>query len=311
MSPAEIYAQFKERGGIAELARAQWRLTGADRVRFLNGQVSNDVRKLRPGASLHACVLTAKGKMCADVRVSAGDDFLRVDAEASLREPLGARLERYLIADDVVLDDVTDELGMLHLIQPPGAHTSLDHPRIESYPANRFGFPHTDFPGTDFVGPRDELKELLSEFSKRAPLLDDAMLETIRIEAGVPRWGFELNEDILPQEAGLDHGAIDFHKGCYVGQEVISRIKSVGHVNKQLCGLASLDDAPLRAGMRLFAPDAPEKEAGWITSAAFSFGLARPVALGYLKRGVTADVLVARDDSGVSRVEVKNLPFVS
>src|SRR5438128_9673699 len=104
MTAAEIYADFKKRGGIADLSsRAKFHLTGSDRVRFLNGQVSNDVRKLSPRESLHACVMTPKGKMCGDIFISAGPDFLRIDAEPALRESLAARLERYIIADDVTI----------------------------------------------------------------------------------------------------------------------------------------------------------------------------------------------------------------
>src|SRR5439155_25836926 len=111
--------------------------------------------------------------------------------------------------------------------------------------------------------------------------LDKNLVESFRIEAGIPKWGAELDENTLPQEAGLERDAIDFHKGCYVGQEVISRIKSVGHVNRHLRGFVQMDgEQPLRTGMKLFLPEAPEKEAGSITSAAYSFGLARQAALG-------------------------------
>lgn len=308
MTPAEIYGEFKKCGGVADLsARAKLRLTGGDRVRFLNGQVSNDVRKLAENGTLHACVLTAKGRLCADVFIASSPDFLRVDAEPELRESLAARLERCLIADDVTLEDASEEMGLLHRIFPAGTQTGVHgDAAYQIFHANRFGSP-----GLDMVAPREAVAALRASLSNDVPLLDAAMLETIRVEAGVPRWGFELGEEILPQEAGLDRDAIDFHKGCYVGQEVISRIKSVGHVNKQLRGFVRIgEDAPLRAGMKLFAPGHPEKEAGSITSAAYSFGLARHAALGYLKRGVSDAVLDARDESGACRVELKNLPLI-
>ncbi len=100
----------------------------------------------------------------------------------------------------------------------------------------------------------------------------------------MPRWGAELTEETLPPEAGLDQTAIDYHKGCYIGQEVISRIKSVGHVNRHLAGFTA--PAPLAPGMTLHPADDPGKTAGEITSAAWSFGLETWAALGYLKRGI-------------------------
>src|SRR5438552_3270226 len=118
MNRAELYAEIRKKGGVADLShRAIWLVSGEDRVRFLNGQVTNDVRKLKPnGSAIHACVLTTKGKLCGDIFISARSNSLRLDAEASLRESLTARLERYLIADDVVIKDVTNEWSLIHLI---------------------------------------------------------------------------------------------------------------------------------------------------------------------------------------------------
>src|SRR5712672_1893590 len=106
-------------GGWVDLSdRAKFRLSGADRVRFLQGQVSNDVRLARTDAALYACVMTVKGKMSADVFIRTEPDAFCLDAEPELREPLAARLERYIIADDVTLDDVTDSHALVHVISP-------------------------------------------------------------------------------------------------------------------------------------------------------------------------------------------------
>jgi folate-binding protein YgfZ len=107
----------------------------------------------------------------------------------------------------------------------------------------------------------------------------------MRIEQGIPRWGRELTNDIIPIEANLEQRAIDYQKGCYIGQEVISRIKMSGQTNKRLCGLIPLDALPLQPGMKLAAPSAPGKEVGWITSATRSERLGKEIALGYVKRG--------------------------
>jgi folate-binding protein YgfZ len=150
-------------------------------------------------------------------------------------------------------------------------------------------------------------------------LLDSAAVEIMRIEQGVPRWGSELTEEIIPIEANLEERTIDYEKGCYIGQEVISRIKMSGQTNKRLCGLISLNDIPLQPRMKLAAPSTPGKEAGWITSATHSERLGKEIALGYVKRGFnnagTKLEAFGRQDSAAQMgnaipVEVVTLPFL-
>ena len=316
MTRAEIYAEAKKRGALIDLSsRAKWLVRGADRIRFLNGQVSNDVRKLKPSeAAIHACVLTAKGKMCGDIFISAAPDFLRIDAEASLRESLAARLERYIIADDVMLEDINDTECLFHVVGvESGNFTTITPTGDTAVPSKRFGRG-----GIDFAAPRELFGSLRESLSKTFVLVNDEIAEVFRIEAGVPKWGAELDENTLPHEAELYRDAIDFHKGCYVGQEVISRIKSVGHVNRSLRGFVS--DSPLVAGAKLFLATASdeEKSIGELTSAAWSFGLEKWAALGYLKRGF--DPAAARSeplqieargaDGTFAKVEVRDLPLV-
>ncbi len=302
-------------GGIAAFdlsERAQFRLTGADRVRYLNGQVSNDVRRLAAGerdATLPACILTAKGKMNALVWIGAGAEELRVDAEAELREPLAARLERYIISDDVTLTDLTGEQGLLHLVRLSsdalGELVNKLPVGVQASRAWRFGLE-----GIDLVGPPGELAAGVDSSSLAILRVDAATAETFRIEQGIPRWGAELTGDTLPAEAGLDAFAIDFHKGCYIGQEVISRIKSVGHVNRRLCGFVAAESltslTSLVPGAPLFADG---KEAGVLTSAAWSFALDKAVALGYLKRGITATA-VSLLQAGPAVLEIRELPLI-
>jgi folate-binding protein YgfZ len=139
----------------------------------------------------------------------------------------------------------------------------------------------------------------------------------MRIEQGIPRWGRELTEEIIPIEANLEQRTIDYQKGCYIGQEVISRIKMSGQTNKRLCGLVSLDDIPLQSGMKLVPASAPGKEVGWVTSATRS--KTQEIALAYVKRGFNRDgtklgALRAGDFASEPppsvRVEVVPLPFV-
>jgi folate-binding protein YgfZ len=242
--------------------------------------------------------MTAKGRMAGEIFISLEPDALIIDAEPELRESLIARLERYIISDDVTLEDVTDELALLHVFGMEREQlVALENVRA----ARRYGRV-----GQDILLPR---KELLKE-SEMSPEL----LETIRIEAGVPRWGRELSEETLPPEAGLDRTHIDYHKGCYIGQEVISRLKSVGHVNRQLTGFVALSDAPLIAGSQVFAVADPGKALGELTSVCFSFALDKSIALGYLKRGSPTGELLARaSGAGGAEVPVTThaLPFTA
>jgi folate-binding protein YgfZ len=298
-SLAALYAQARIRGALFDLSdRAKWRLSGADRIRFLNGQATNDIRRVRPDAALTACITTAKGRLSGLIYVSAAPDFLRIDSEPELRESLAARLERYIIADDVAIEDVTGQECLFHLLAPT-APSGLRQWRA----ATRFASP-----GWDLIAPRAEHAALLAALSAIALLIPAPLIETFRIEAGIPRWGAELTEDTLPPEAGLDDSAIDYHKGCYIGQEVISRIKSLGHVNRTLAGFTAA--APLTPGMTLHPEADPAKNAGEITSAAWSFGLECWAALGYLKRGFHDAPLLARSPDGSSTpVQTRPLPL--
>ena len=123
---AERYRGFLERGGIADLSdRVKLRLTGADRVRYLNGQITANVARISPGEARPACDTTAKGRLCADIFVHATADALFVDADAAVRETLPPRLERYIISDDAALDDVSAEMRLVHLLGPAAERSGV------------------------------------------------------------------------------------------------------------------------------------------------------------------------------------------
>lgn len=308
MSAAAIYADFQARGGVADLSgRTKLRLTGADRVRYLNGQVTANVQHLASGQALPACVTTAKGRLCAEAILHATADALLLDADQALRDSLAPRLERYIISDDVAIEDVTDSLRLLHLVGDLAPASDLIDSAVCADRSDRFGTA-----GWDLWLVPEAFATLWLQLTARVANLTPEIQETLRIEAGVPRWGRELGEDTLPPEAGLDRTHIDYHKGCYVGQEVISRLKSIGHVNRELSGFIALGDAPLQPGAQLFPPDCNERPVGTLTSAAFSFALEKPIALGYLKRGAAFPELIARSaDATETRVALQSLPFVS
>src|SRR5262249_60129127 len=153
--------------------------------------------------------------------------------------------------------DMTDQLSLFHVLsqQPP----TLANCRIIS--VCRFADS-----GWDIWGNAAQHDALLRELSSEWTPCESVTAEVMRIEQGIPCWGRELTEEIIPIEANLEQRTIDYQKGCYIGQEVISRMKMSGQTNKRLCGLISLDNIPLQPGMKLIAPSASGKKAGWITS---------------------------------------------
>jgi tRNA-modifying protein YgfZ len=288
--------------------RTTLRLTGDDRLRFLNGQITNDVRKAGEAVAVEACVLNAKGKTNAHIFVSAGSECFWVDADPELREALPARLERYVIADDVQIEDVTDRFSIFHVLSRTAPN--LSDCRIVS--VRRFVEPGWDI-WTDSAVHDDVSHQLSSTFN----LIDSAVAEVMRIEQGIPRWGRELTDEIIPIEANLEQRAVHYEKGCYIGQEVISRIKMSGQTNKRLCGFISLDDVPLQVGMRLASTTEKGKEAGWITSATRSQKIEKEIALGYVKRGfnnpgIKLDALAPANSGAAAAipVQVTLLPFL-
>jgi tRNA-modifying protein YgfZ len=296
-----------EEGLLFDLSsRAKLRMSGSDRVRFLNGQVTNDVRKAREDAVVRACVLNAKGKIDADVTIVASGESFLIDADADAREQLAARLERYVIADDVQIEDVTDEFTLFHATGT--TIPTLADGALLTASADRFGAR-----GVDIWISRDRHEAALRELSTQLPTCDADCAEVLRIERGIPRWGAELTNEIIPAEANLEGSAIDFAKGCYIGQEVISRMKMSGQTNKRLCGLLPISGAAIAAGMRLVADG---KDVGRITSFAQSPRLGRMIALGFVKRGFqepgTQLDVQPGDGTGLAgqRVEVAALPFV-
>ena len=285
-------------------ARAKLRVTGADRFRFINGQITNDLGKVSETAALEACVLNAKGKLNAHIFIAALGENLLIDGDPELRETLRARLERYVIADDVQIEDVTDEFSLFHVFteEPP----TLESGRIVS--AHRFATT-----GWDVWNDSACHDSVQHELGSAYPSIDSATADVMRIEQGLPLWGRELTDEIIPIEANLEQRTIDYQKGCYIGQEVISRIKMSGQTNKRLCGLISLNNTPLESGMKLVAPSASGKEAGWITSTTRSLRLGKEIALGYVKRGfnnpATNLEALSLEPGGAIPVEVVSLPF--
>ncbi len=286
--------------------RTKLRVAGADRQRFLNGQITNDLRKASATDAIYAAILNAKGKLNADVFISAADDAFLLDADAGLREQLAARLDRYIIADDVQLEDVTKRFALFHFVGETPPEISRGAKVVS---ASRYGVG-----GFDIWVASEEHARVAQELRSTVGLATADAEEALRIERGVPRWGRELTDEIIPVEANLEARAIDYEKGCYIGQEVISRMKMSGQTNKRLAGFLSVSGEPLRAGLRLFG-EIGDREAGWITSATRSQRLGQEIALGFVKRGYgnVGARLQALPSENASRasmtVEIAALPF--
>src|SRR3954447_865637 len=289
-------------------ARTKLKITGTDRLRFLNGQISNDARKATTSLAIAAAVLDAKGKMNGQFFLSLGFDCFFADADPELREKLQTRLERYIIADDVVVEDVTSRFSIFHILGTAAPKVPQSCRVVQ---ANRFAAS-----GWDIWAEMEKHDEIFASLLAGNSFCDDPSMEVFRIEQGVPRWNRELSGEIPPVEANLETTAIDYEKGCYVGQEVISRIKMSGQRNKKLCGFVSVYDTPLEAGMKI-RPVGETKEAGWVTSAVHSKRLGKEIALGYLKRpffgpGYRLDAFDPEDVTRAAvRIEIVDLPFTA
>ena len=243
---------------------------GPDAVRFLNGQVTQDVRRLNAeNAALPSCVTDAKGRLQFRVwLMKSADDALWVSATEADAQALEARLTRYLIADDVEVKNLSGQWTLVHFTADPGAVPA----GVIARDSARFGLA-----GTDWWIPAGVTVKFPESFS----LLEGDALEAFRIAHGVPAWDRELYDGLLPPEAGLDTSDISYHKGCYIGQEVISRIKHAGKLNKRL--IHARVDASVSMESELL--DAAGKPAGEITSVSPISKNGKRDLMAYLKRG--------------------------
>jgi tRNA-modifying protein YgfZ len=278
--------------------RAKLRVTGADRIRFLNGQTTNDVRKAGAEATQESCMLNVKGHLDAHVFLSATPNHIWIDADQELRELLQTRLERYVIADDVTIEDVTDQFALFHLLAD-------SEPKISGakfcFRSRRLGID-----GWDLWVEAARAEAMKSALAADYRAMAEGDWEILRIENGIPRWGRELTPAIIPPEANLAARAIDYEKGCYIGQEVISRMKMSGQTRQRLCGLTS--EKTLAPGVELHAGT---KVVGRVSSACFSERINTHIALAMIKRGYTdiGTSLIALADGTEISVSVVTIPF--
>jgi folate-binding protein YgfZ len=312
--------------------RSRLVLTGSDRSRLLNGQITNNVKDLPAGEGCYAALVTNKGRMQSDLNIHILPEEILLDFEPGLTTAITERFDKYIIADDVQVIDAAPHYGLLsvqgpqaweaiertglNFVQPEKSFQSrsLQHEALgEIYCMN---LPRIGTRGFDLFAPVNSLEALAEKLlaAATATALGGRAsgwraLEAARIEAGIPRFGAEMDETNLPPEAGIDARAISYTKGCYIGQEIIARIRTYGQVAKALRGLRFTEGELPRHGDKLFFGD---KEVGSISSALASPALAANIGMGYVRRerNQIGTELKVRTASGEIGAVIVELPFV-
>lgn len=255
-------------------ARGRIVARGRDRARLLHNITSNEVKKMVPGDVAYAFLLNPQGRIQGDLYLLCREDHFLIDTEPELREKVRQHIRKYIIADQVELEDISDATAAIGL-EGPGAG-AIRETTGAAWPAISL----TGQPGFRIYCPRDEMAAVIGQLEAagaKPATADDARV--VRIENGKPRYGEDIRETSLPQET-QQMQAVSFNKGCYLGQEIVERIRAQGHVNKKLMRLEFAGSAPLAPGTKLMAGAA---EAGEVTSSVFSPESGKVVALAYVR----------------------------
>jgi len=306
--------------------RGKLALTGSGAAEFLNGQVTNDVLSLSPGEGCYAAFLTHKGKMLGDLRILATESELLLDTERVALQPLFDMIRRFKIGYDVELHKRTLERGLISLIGPtaraviaaaievaPGSAdadgSGLPEPSEHSHLTAQIAgakalLISTAAPeGMDVLCDSSDTERVIEALlSAGAERVEQDAVEVVRVEAGTPRYGTDLDDSVIPEEAGLNERAVSFTKGCYVGQETVARLHYKGKPNRHLRGLRL--SAPLDPGAELRLDG---RLVGHLTSSVIS-PTRGPIGLALLRKeaGPTASLSVAEE---TATAEVVGLPF--
>jgi folate-binding protein YgfZ len=279
-------------------------VTGDDRIAFLQGQLTQEMRDLPPGVARPVAGLTPKGKLLFVARAVGLADRVRLLAPAVLRGPMLDHLRKYVLASRVAIEDRSADLARIGLYGPDAARFAPPE-GVDRLPGESEFAAELVLPA---VGLEAALRALLASGSEP---IGEATAEVLRVEAGRPRFGADMDGSNLPDEVGMSD-AISTSKGCYVGQEVVARLRTYGRVNRRLVGFR-FPDGGIAAGTALRRVDEAEAsrtEAGRVTSAVLSpaFG---PIGLGYAFRDVSDGMtLVAALPAGSeARAIAVALPF--
>ncbi|MGQ0792486.1 MAG: CAF17-like 4Fe-4S cluster assembly/insertion protein YgfZ [Deltaproteobacteria bacterium] len=323
-NPLGEYSAARAAAAVADIShRGRIRLSGREHIKFLQGMLTNDVAKLEDGRGLYAALLTAKGRMIADMRVYRDGDAALLDLEPGLNEAIGNLLIKYRISYKANIEDATQILSHLTVqgkasksrieellgVKIPGlakheiAKISLGGITLTIAEADRTGDG-----GYDIFVDSATVCEIWKRLREGIAPIGAEALEILRIEAAIPRYGRDMDENTIPIEAGI-WDALSFDKGCYVGQEVIARIKWRGHVNRHLLGFSIEGGRIPQAGAKIFHD---EREIGQLTSPCLSPHAGGIIALGYARREFSdmgARVSIALGAGDFVWAEIAKTPF--
>jgi len=321
----EYAAVRSGRAGLIDLSsRGRVEVGGADAVAFLNGMITNDVKTLPDDGWFTAAFPTVLGRLVAVVRVLHTDKSFLFDSEEVTAAKVVQLLSRFTAAGDFKVTELTNDFALLSIQGRDAAAIVRDaiNADVVDLPRGRVSIlewrghqiriiraTHTGEDGFDLFVPAESAGELWTALSTAGavPVGQDA-LDILRIEAGIPRHGIDMDETNVVLETGLDE-AVSFTKGCYIGQEIIARIHWRGHIAKRLSGLI-IESGTVQSGDKLLTEDG--KEIGRITSAVSSPQLGKNVALAFVKYDYLANGTAVRVLSGSAEVAatVVALPFV-
>jgi aminomethyltransferase len=280
------------RNGAAWLdlsGRGKIKLTGEDRARLLHAMTTNHVQQLAPGTGCYAFFLNTQGRVLADVNILCRPDHFLLDLEPETREKTYQHLDRYIIADDVTLEDLTPQTVTIAVEGPKSAGVleaaGAPVPEAE-YSALEWGtrlaarLNTTGSPGFFVFTPVHEKCDVIAQLEAAGAVAGDAeAFRVVRLENGKARYGEDISERFLAQEANQPH-ALHFNKGCYLGQEIVERVRSRGQIHRVLMALVLETKDPPAPGAKLQIGEANAAE---ITSAAYSPALGKVVALAYVR----------------------------
>jgi folate-binding protein YgfZ len=281
------YDALRTRAAWMDLsARGKIKLTGEDRARLLHAMTTNHIQQLTPGSGCYAFFLNDKGRVLADANVLCRPDYFLLDVERETREPLYQHLDRFIIADDVTLEDITDATATIALEGPQAADVmqraggpipEVDYSSLDWGEWLVARLNSTGSPGFFIFVPASEKEALIARLEAAgAEPADAEAARVVRLEHGKPRFSEDISERFLAQEANQPH-ALHFSKGCYLGQEIVERVRSRGQIHRVLKPLILDMKEPPAPGSKL---DDGTTE---ITSAAHSPALDKVVALAYVR----------------------------
>lgn len=323
------YKAVRDNIGIIDLSsRGKLKLSGKDHLKFLQGMLSNDVIKLEESKGVYATILTVKGRMISDMKVYKNTESVLFDLEPGLNQKVAELLTKFRLSYKALIEDLTETVGLIS-IQGPNSKRLLekvldeDIPEMGQYASLKKVVRETELTIVTVNRTGEEGFDLYIENSELESIWEDLMLKgkefnikpvgyevlnTLRIEAGIPIYDIDMDDTNIPIEAGI-WNALDFEKGCYVGQEVVARIKWRGHVNWHLMGFKCEGGNLPDAGDEIFNG---ERKIGRITSSTLSPELNHPICLGYIRRefkdsGTAVSIKIG--DNLEVQAQVTDLPF--